>query len=155
MTGRIAVALMAVLLLVYLTLAGGRAVILLQSGGVTGIAFGVALLILPLIGLWALAQELRFGLQSGRLVRLLAEAGEYPVTDVAPGTGRKALRAAADVDFPRFQSAADAAPNDWRARFRLGLAYDASGDRRRARLSIRSAIALERAARPTIGADRA
>jgi len=154
MTGRIAVALMALLLIIYLALAGGRAVILLQSGGAIGIALAVALLILPLIGLWALAHELRFGLQSGRLVRVLEVAGDLPVTDVAPGTGRKALRAAADADFPRFQSAADAAPNDWRARFLLGLAYDASGDRRRARHAIRTAIALERAARPTVGADR-
>jgi Flp pilus assembly protein TadD len=34
-------------------------------------------------------------------------------------------------------------PASWRAWFRLGLAYDASGDRRRARGAIRRAIALQ------------
>ena len=40
----------------------------------------------------------------------------------------------------------EAAPEDWRAWFRLGLAYDASGDRRRARKAIIRAISLERCA---------
>ncbi|WP_312678621.1 tetratricopeptide repeat protein, partial [Microbacterium sp.] len=35
-------------------------------------------------------------------------------------------------------------PSDWRAWFRLGLAYDGAGDRTRARQAIRKAIALAR-----------
>ena len=34
--------------------------------------------------------------------------------------------------------------HDWRAWLRLGLVYDASGDRRRARAAVRRAIALAR-----------
>jgi len=37
----------------------------------------------------------------------------------------------------------EAHPDDWRAWYRLGLAYDASGDRRRARGAVRQAIQLE------------
>ena len=123
MTGRIAVGMVAVLLLVYLALTAGRAVILIQSGGAVEILFVVGLLILPIVGLWVLVHELRFGLLSGRLMRLLDEAGELSVAGLPPGAGRKAIRAAADADFSKFQSAADAAPNDWRFRFVLGLAY--------------------------------
>jgi Flp pilus assembly protein TadD len=54
------------------------------------------------------------------------------------------VRAAADEQFPRYQAEVTAAPESWRAWFRLGLAYDASGDRRRARHAIRTAISLHR-----------
>jgi Flp pilus assembly protein TadD len=52
------------------------------------------------------------------------------------------LRDAADAAFPAYQAEVEQDPASWRAWFRLGLAYDASGDRRRARGAIRRAIAL-------------
>ncbi|MFP3380386.1 tetratricopeptide repeat protein, partial [Bacillus sp. SIMBA_069] len=55
------------------------------------------------------------------------------------------LRDAADEQFPQYRAEVEAAPESWRAWFRLGLAYDASGDRRRAREALRQAIRLERA----------
>ncbi len=57
------------------------------------------------------------------------------------------MRAEADAAFPRYREEVEAAPEDWRAWYRLGLAYDGSGDRRRARAAIRRAIALERRGR--------
>ena len=36
----------------------------------------------------------------------------------------------------------EAAPEDWRTWFRLALAYDAAGDRTRARAAARHAVAL-------------
>jgi cytochrome c-type biogenesis protein CcmH/NrfG len=50
----------------------------------------------------------------------------------------------ADKQFPAFQEAVEANPGDWKSWLRLGLAYDASGDRRRARWATRQAIRLER-----------
>jgi Flp pilus assembly protein TadD len=50
------------------------------------------------------------------------------------------LRDAADEEFPRYKAEVEAAPDSWRAWFRLGLAYDASGDRRRARSALRESI---------------
>ena len=44
---------------------------------------------------------------------------------------------------PVTESLYPASPDDWRAWYRLGLAYDASGDRRRAREAVRRAITLE------------
>ena len=144
MKGRLAVVPMALLLAFYLVLVGWRAVLFVQSGDPVGILIGVALIILPLIGVWALVLELRFGRDSERLVRQLEREGGLPVEDLPTRPSGRPLRDAADAQFPRFTVAVDAAPGDWRAWFRLGLAYDASGDRRRARGAIRTAIALER-----------
>ncbi len=139
------VVVMSVLLALYLALAGWRAVALLASGEALATVFGVALLVLPLIGAWGLVVELRFGLRSARLGRILGEEGGLPAVPVEAQPSGRVDREAADAEFPRFAAEAEAAPDDWRAWFRLGLAYDASGDRRRARRAVRHAIALERA----------
>lgn len=149
MKGRVAVVLMALLLVFYLALVGWRAVLFLLSGELVGIVIGAALIVLPVIGAWALTRELLFGFSSGRLVGLLGDEGELPVEELPTRPSGRSFREAADAEFPKFQAEVDAAPEDWRAWFRLGLAYDASGDRRRARRAIRTAIALERASRET------
>ncbi|MDY7527163.1 MULTISPECIES: tetratricopeptide repeat protein [Cryobacterium] len=146
MKGRIGAGMMAILLAFYLVLVGWRAVLFLQSGAPVGIAIGVALLVLPLIGIWALVLEVTFGSRSARLVRLLEASGELPVETLPIRASGRPVRDAADADFPQYRDAVDAAPEDWKAWFRLGLAYDAAGDRKRARGAIRTAITLERAA---------
>lgn len=145
MKGRIPVILMAALLVFYLVLVGSRAVLFVQSGDPVGITIGVALIVLPIIGAWALVLELLFGLRSERLVHLLEEQGALPLADLPTRASGRPLREPADAQFPAFQAEVEAAPESWQAWFRLGLAYDASGDRRRARGAIRTAIALERA----------
>jgi Flp pilus assembly protein TadD len=47
----------------------------------------------------------------------------------------------ADAVFVQYQEEAEAVPADWRGWFRLGAAYAAAGDRKRARASMRVAIA--------------
>ncbi|TFD33886.1 hypothetical protein E3T40_11270 [Cryobacterium sp. TMT1-19] len=145
MKGRLAAGLMALLLVFYLVLVGWRAVLFLQSGEIIGIVIGVALLVLPLVGVWALVAELRFGRNSERLVRRLEAEGGLPVEELPIRPSGRPMRDEADAEFPIFRAAVDAAPDDWRAWFRLGLAYNSSGDRRRARGAIRTAISLERA----------
>lgn len=146
MKGRLAVVLMSLLLLVYLVLVGAQAVKFILSGEPIGIVIGAALIILPIIGVWALARELQFGFGSERLVRRLDAEGELPPDDLPTRPSGRPVREAADADFPQYRAAVESAPEDWRAWFRLGLAYDASGDRRRARGAIRTAIDLERRA---------
>ena len=145
MKGRVAAGLMALLLVFYLVLVGWRAVLFLQSGEIAGILIGAALLVLPLVGVWALVAELRFGRNSERLVRRLEAEGGLPVEQLPIRPSGRPVRDEADAEFPVYRAAVDAAPDDWRAWFRLGLAYNSSGDRRRARGAIRTAIALERA----------
>ncbi len=143
----VAVVVMAALLLLYLGLVVQLAVrLILVDNGVSKV-LGVALVVLPLVGLWALLAELLFGLRSQRLADRLAAEGELPADDLPKRPSGRPDRAAADAQFPRYRADVESAPQSWGAWFRLGLAYDASGDRRRARGAIREAIRLERATR--------
>jgi hypothetical protein len=154
MRGRIAVVLMSALLVLYLVLVTQLAVRLVVVDNAISRALGTALIVLPLLGLWSLIAELVFGMRSARLVRFLDASGELPVDDLPKRTSGRPERAAADAEFPRYRAEVEADPGSWKAWFRLGLAYDASGDRRRARQSIRRAIALERSTRPSAGTRR-
>jgi cytochrome c-type biogenesis protein CcmH/NrfG len=136
--------LMAFLLVLYLVLAGQRATLFLMSGEPIAIAIGIALLVLPVLGAWALTRELLFGVRSQQLADRLSAEGQLPAADLPLRPSGRPERAAADAQFPAFRDAVEQAPEDWRAWFRLGLAYDASGDRRRARQAVRQAIALFR-----------
>ncbi len=146
MTARTGALIMAALLALYVALVGWRAVQFIATGEPVAIAMGVALIVLPVIALWALWRELAFGIRSQALVkRLDAEGGLDLGLPLLP-SGRPE-RAAADASFDRFRAAVESEPDSWRAWLRLGLAYDASGDRRRARQAVRRAIELDRAER--------
>lgn len=147
MKGRFAAILMAVLLAVYLILVANRAIMLIAVGIPISIAMGIALLVLPLIAAWALAQELLFGVRSQELVRILDSEDALPADGLPTRPSGRPIREAADETFPKYKGEVDVAPASWRAWYRLGLAYDASGDRRRARHAIRRAIQLHQAER--------
>jgi tetratricopeptide (TPR) repeat protein len=144
MSTKLGVIVMSALLLLYLVAVTQLSISLIMSDDVLATAIGVALLVLPLIGAWAMAAELSFGLRSQRLSDRLDADGDLPVDDLPKRPSGRPDRVAADADFPLYREAAEQNPEDWRAWFRLGLAYDASGDRRRARQAIRRAIGLER-----------
>jgi tetratricopeptide (TPR) repeat protein len=146
MKGRIAAWAMAVLLALYLVLVADRSVRLVATGEPVAIGLGVALIVLPLIAAWALMRELLFGIRTERLVRELEAEDGLPEDELPKRPSGRPDRAAADAEFDRYRAEVDAEPESWRAWFRLGLAYDASGDRRRARAALRRAIALNRQA---------
>lgn len=147
MTARIGVAVMATALLLYIVLVGQRAYLLLVSGEPVGIALGAALAVLPLLAAWALGRELWFGWRADRLGRMLEAEGALPDDSVAVRASGRVVREDGDAVFPRYREEAEEHPEDWRAWYRLGLAYDAASDRARARGAIRRAIRLEGAAR--------
>lgn len=130
------------LLALYLVFAGYRAVVLLGSGDPLSLTMGIALLVLPLIGLWALWRELRFGLNSARLLKRLEADGMTPDDEVDLLPSGRVDRAAADALFPKYQAETEANPLSWQSWLRLGLVYDACGDRRRARGAVNQAIKL-------------
>ncbi|MCI9857154.1 hypothetical protein [Microbacterium proteolyticum] len=146
---RIAVALMTVLLLLYVALAGQRALILVTSGEPVAIAMGVALFVLPLLALWAIGREVWFGVRAQQLGERLDAEGGLPDEDLPVRPSGRIEREDGDALFPRYRADVEANPGDWRARYRLALAYDAAGDRRRARSAVRTAIRLESADRRT------
>jgi hypothetical protein len=135
---------MVALLAIYLVFVGQYAIILIGSGIGIGVALGVALAVLPLIGAWFLVAEILFVMRGERLVGHLGDEGGLPVDDLPRLPSGRPDPAAADAEFPRFKAEVEAQPDSWRAWLRLGLAYDASGDHRRARWATRRAIALER-----------
>jgi hypothetical protein len=143
----VAAIVMAALLALYLVLVVQHAFVLLGTGVLAGQVEGAALIVLPLVGAWARLAELLFGVRAQRLLRLMTERGDLPVDDLPHRPSGRPERAAADVEFPRYQAEVEAAPGDWTRWYRLALAYDASGDRRRARWATRRAIRIERASR--------
>jgi hypothetical protein len=144
MRTRIAVAIMAVLLALYLVFAVQYGFVLLGVGTPVSIATGLALLLLPIVGVWALVTEILFGVRADRLAKRLEDEGGMPSEPVPVSPSGRPDRAAADELFPKYQAAVEASPESWRDWFRLALAYDASGDRRRARWATRTAIRLAR-----------
>ncbi len=144
MRGRIAVIVMAVLLVLYFVLVGQRAVLFVATGEPVAVAIGTALIVLPLVGAWALYRELRFGAAAERLGRRVESEGALPDEQFPARPSGRLDRDAVDAAFPTYRAAVEAAPDDWRAWYRLGLAYDGAGDRRRARQAVREAIRLSR-----------
>jgi hypothetical protein len=143
----IAALIMAVLLALYLVLVVQHAVLLLGTGILVGQVEGIALIVLPIVGAWALITELLFGARAQRLLKRMTELGRLPVDDLPHRPSGRPDRAAADAEFPTYQAEVEADPTDWTRWYRLALAYDASGDRRRARWATRRAIRIERTSR--------
>lgn len=135
---------MSACLVLYFVLIGVRAVALLQSGNGIAISMGVALIILPLIGVWALVREIVFGYTSTKLADVLSAEGLLPEELVTRTPSGRPIRDEADAAFPSYREAAEREPENWKAWMRLGLVYDAAGDRKRARSAIRQAISLNR-----------
>ncbi len=145
MTARLGAISMAVILGLYLLFVVQYALVLIAVDSPLAKTLGFALVILPLIGAWLLVSEILFVLRGERLVRVLRNAGELPVDDLPRLPSGRIDPVMADLEFPKYQAEVQSTPESWQAWLRLGLAYDASGDRRRARWATRTAIRLERA----------
>ncbi|HWM33786.1 MAG TPA: tetratricopeptide repeat protein [Pseudolysinimonas sp.] len=140
MKTRVAVAVMAALLALYLVFAIRYGLLLIGTGQPAGIAIGVALLVFPAIAGGALVAELVFTVRADALGAELEAEGGIPQEELPALPSGRIDRAAADAVFPRYQEAVEADPENWRTWYRLGLAYDAGGDRRRARWAMRQAL---------------
>ena len=136
------IAVMVLVVLAYSVMLGAKGIALLHSGSVVGVLLGLAILAMPLLGVTLLARELEFGRRCAALADALAAEGGLPVDDLPRRPSGRVDRAAADAQFDRMRAEAEADPESWRAWFRLALAYDAAGDRPRARAAARHAVAL-------------
>jgi len=125
------------------------AVSLLVSGDLVLVGIGVGLMIFVVIGLLLVAGEVRLGADSERLARQLAAEGGLPYDP--PGVTRRASgrldKDDADAIFEDRRREVEAAPEDWRAWWRLAAAYGEARDPRRGRRALRRAVSLERASR--------
>ncbi|WP_231121525.1 hypothetical protein [Motilibacter peucedani] len=142
------VALLVVLLLVYAASLGEHGVLLVRDGRPVPVVLGVAVLLLPVVGIVLVAAELRFGRRVEALGRRLDAEGGLPADELPRRPSGRADRAAADQLYQRRRAEVEASPEDWRPWFRLAMAYDDAGDRTRARKAMRTAVALHAAHEP-------
>ncbi|WP_336922701.1 hypothetical protein [Aquipuribacter sp. SD81] len=140
---KLVVAVLLVVLGFYLWGLLDRSAAVLSDGGPAGWALAFGMVVLVVAGVGVAVAEVRFGLATQRLGRTLDDEGALP-EDVPrlPSGGRD--RAGADAAFARYRAETEAEPGSWRAWFRLALAYDMAGDRKRARAAARHAVRLHR-----------
>jgi hypothetical protein len=127
-----AVILMSALLALYIAFAAYQAALLVLSGEPFTLLYGLALFVAPIIGIWSLFRELKFGRDAQRLfTQYVAERGE-PKLPVIDRRDRDAV--AAVVATP--------VPATWQDALLLGLTLDTVSRRREGRAIVREAIKL-------------
>ncbi len=130
----------------YLVAAFGSAVRFITAEEPIAKVIGVAALVIPLVGVWILIREVLFGSRTQKMASILASEGLLPEDNLPRTPSGRIVKAAADEDFVQYKEEVEANPESWKSWHRLALAYDAAGDRRRARESMRKAIDLYLAA---------
>lgn len=133
--------LLTVALVGYFVLLARQAVAFISEGGFVAV-LGVAILVLPLIGAYVVVREWQFGRRVEALADYLGRRGELPVDDLPKRPSGRTERDAADERFAERAEEVRVAPSDPGAWFRLAVAYDEAGDRKRARASMRTAVDL-------------
>ncbi|MBT0995760.1 hypothetical protein KIN34_15885 [Cellulomonas sp. DKR-3] len=133
------------LLALYVWLVATRATALVRTGEPVAVALGLALWVLPVLVVWLVSREWRLAVSVQRMADELAAQDALPVDDLPRSPGGRIDRSAARAAFDEHRERAEQHPDDWRSWYHLAFAYDAAGDRRRARESLRRASALHRA----------
>ncbi|MEU4352209.1 hypothetical protein [Streptomyces sp. NPDC023838] len=136
----------AAVLVFYFVLAGSRGVMLIQDGTLITVTMGIAVLVLPLIGIWFLWANTRFVTRANALAAELEAEGGLPVDELVRTPAGRIDRDSADAVFARRKAETEDAPNDWRCWFRLAVAYQDARDTPRARQAMQRAITLRQAA---------
>ena len=135
---------MCVALVVYFVLLGRIAMAFITTGEPAAVGLGLALMILPLIGVWVMVSTVRAGLAHQRLARIAKDEGmELDVSTMPRMPSGRIQREAADVLFETVREELDSDPDNWRRWYRLARAYDYAGDRSRAREAMKKAVEME------------
>ncbi|KOV93126.1 MULTISPECIES: tetratricopeptide repeat protein [unclassified Streptomyces] len=137
----------AAVLVFYFVLVGSRGVMLIQAGTLLTVTFGVAVLILPVIGLWFLWKNTQFVRRANALAAELEAEGGLPADELTRLPSGRIDRDSADEVFAKRKAETESSPDDWRCWFRLAVAYHDARDTPRARKAMQRAIALH-AGRP-------
>ncbi|MER6164879.1 hypothetical protein [Streptomyces violaceorubidus] len=132
----------AAVLVFYFVLVGSRGVLLIKTGTLLTVTFGVAVLILPVIGLWFLWKNTQFVRRANQLAAELDAEGGLPVDELKRTPSGRVDRESADEVFALRKAETEDSPGDWRTWFRLAVAYHDARDTPRARKAMQRAIAL-------------
>ncbi|WP_342801852.1 hypothetical protein [Nocardia sp. No.11] len=139
------VAFLVLALIYYFVRLGGLAIAYIADGGFAGIAIGIGMLLLPIVGVWIVWATLQAALAHQHLARRIDEEGlEVDTSELPRRPSGRIERDAADALFARIKTEWEADPDNWRSSYRLARASDYAGDRTRARETMRRAVALEK-----------
>ena len=137
---------MCVALVFYFLLLGRIAWAFIASGSAAAVGLGLAILVLPLIGIWVMVSTLQAGLAHQRLARIAREKDmEIDVSDLPRMPSGRIQRDAADALFATVRDELEHDPDNWLRWYRLARAYDYAGDRSRAREAMKKAVELQEA----------
>ena len=139
-SAKLSAVVMAALVLMYVALLGQKGYLFLLEANPVAKVIGGSILVIPVVGAWAIYRELRFGLAIEKLGKLLENEGNWPRFRFGVLPSGRANKAEALQEFQEYKDAALADEDNWRKWFALGLIYDACGDRKRARSAMRQAI---------------
>ena len=132
------------LLAVYLLVLSKWAFDMISVGTPIGIILGGLVFTFPILGAYSIYRELKFGLAVEAMGKELETAGQWPVFQLVLRPSGRPTKESADENFQTVAKQAEANPDDWKSAFALSLAYDACGDRPRARKAMAEAMALHK-----------
>lgn len=125
--------------LTYVFLLGGRALTMLAEPNPVAIAMGVGMLVFPVFAIWAILREIKFGIDAEKITKR-ALSIELPELELVLRPSGRATKESAALAFDSVKQNFD--ESQWTQWLLLSEAYEASGDRKRARESMRKAISL-------------
>ncbi len=132
MAKRIAFAL-GVVLAVYMLFSALRGIDLIQSGDLAAQIMGVAVVLIPVVASYLIYREVRFGYATARIGKAMDES-------LLPTFGMTTEQESAYLDAALESARAD--ESSWSRWYCVAIGYDLNNDRKRARESMRQAIAL-------------
>jgi len=125
--------------LTYVFLLGGRALTMLAEPNPVAIAMGVGMLVFPVFAIWAILREIKFGIDAEKITKR-ALSIELPELELVLRPSGRATKESAALAFDSVKKNFD--ESQWTQWLLLSEAFEASGDRKRARESMRKAISL-------------
>ncbi len=128
------------LVLVYVAILGQHGLLLVSSGDPLQIVFGALILVFPVIAIFSIYREFKFGIAVEKLAKSLETKNEWPMFSFELRPSGRPTKESARLEFERVRKLTEADPDNWKSWFALGLTYDAAGDRPRARAAMREAI---------------
>lgn len=141
--GKLLAGLVIALLTLYLSVTLQRGFLFITGGNPAFVIIGIALIVLPILGAWAMIREIMFGSRIAQLAKIMDDAGELPEDNLPRTPSGRVDRQAADAEFEKYQQNVEKDSGNWKNWFNLSCLYDVAGDRKRARKAMRIAIALQ------------
>ncbi len=135
---------MCVALVVYFVLLGRIAMAFITSGSAAAVGLGVAVLVMPLIGIWVMVARCGPGSRISGWRDWPAKRAWNSTSATLPRMPSGRIeRDAADALFETVRDELENDPDNWRRWYRLARAYDYAGDRSRAREAMKKAVEMQ------------